>query len=328
MPASHLNAQERICIFHQKQHGFDDAEVARRLQRHRRTIARELERFRQHPSWPYYRQYLPEAADTMARERRGRRRGARWTRHRPLLAYVLRGLRGQWSPEQIAGRLKLDFPDDKKMRLSHQSIYNHVHADRAAGGKLWKLLRQSHRTRRKSYASGPRRSRIPDRVGIEHRPAEANARRRCGHWEADTIVGKHGRLATCVDRKSRYVLIARLPDGTACQFNTAAIRRFRKLPSSLRRTITTDNGSEFVEHASLGRRLGFKTFFANPYASWERGTNENTNGLIRQYCPRGSDFSQLTPQRVARIEARLNNRPRKCLGYRTPAEILAPVLHR
>lgn len=326
MPASHLTQQDRICIFHQKQSDFTNAEVARHLKRHRATVGRELKRFHRHPSWPYYRQYLPEAAHTLAKTHRARPRGMRWTRNRALRAYVLRGLRRQWSPQQIAGRLVIDFPHDPKMRLSHQSIYNLIKADRAAGGKLWTHLRQSHKSRRKAYGSGPRRCRIPNRVGIEHRPDEANSRRRCGHWEADTVLGKRGRLATCVDRKSRYVLITRLKDGTACQFNATAMRRFRKLPPSLRRTITTDNGSEFVEHGQLGRRLGFKTFFANPYASWERGTNENTNGLLRQYCPRGSDFSQLTPQRVARIEARLNNRPRKCLGYRTPAEILAPVL--
>ena len=140
------------------------------------------------------------------------------------------------------------------------------------------------------------------------------------------MLGRNGRLATCVERKSRYLLIARLPDGTACQFNAAAIRRFRKIPIRWRKTLTTDNGSEFIEHQTLGRRLGFKTYFANPYASWERGTNENSNGLIRQYVPRETDVSQMSFQRVAQIGVKLNNRPRKCLGYRTPAEVLGKVL--
>lgn len=326
MSYTHLTEHERICIFHTRMNHFTDAEIGRRLNRHRATIGRELKRFRKHPSWPYYRQYFPDGADRLARERRARPRGFRWTRHRPLLAYVLGKLRQEWSPEQIAGRIRKDFRDDSKMRISHQSIYQYIKADRAAGGSLWKRLRQSTRLRRKPYGSGPRRCRIPDRVGIEQRPDPAEKRKQIGHWEADTMLAKRGRLATCVERKSRYVLIARLPDGTACQFNTAAIRCFRKVPRHWRKTITTDNGSEFVEHKKLASRLGFKTFFANPYASWERGTNENTNGLIRQYLPRHSDLSTLNYQRVARIAHKLNNRPRKCLAYRTPAEILGPGL--
>ena len=140
------------------------------------------------------------------------------------------------------------------------------------------------------------------------------------------MVARNGRLATCVERKSRYVLIARLPDGRAAQFNAAAVRLFKHLPAKLRKTITTDNGSEFVEHQALASRLGFKTFFANPYSSWERGTNENTNGLIRQYVGREANLLTFSHQRVARIADKLNNRPRKCLHYRTPAEVLGPVL--
>ena len=326
MSYTHLSEHERVCIFHQRMIDLPKAEIARRLKRHRATIGRELKRFHRHPSWPHYRQYLPDAADHLARDRRARPRGFRWTKHRPLLAYVLWNLRLEWSPQQIAGRLVLDYPDDMKMRVSHQSIYQYIKVDRQAGGSLWKRLRQGFKLRRKPYGTGPRRCRIPDRVGIEQRPKQAESRKQKGHWEADTMLGRKGRLATCVERKSRYVLIARLPDGKALEFNAAAIRCFKKIPSRWRKTITTDNGSEFVEHKQLGTRLGFKTFFANPYSSWERGTNENTNGLIRQYVPKGTDLSTLSYQRVARIAAKLNNRPRKCLGYRTPAEVLGPVL--
>jgi len=326
MPYTHLTERERVCIFHQHLFDFSDAEIARRLRRHRATIGRERRRFHRHPSWPYYPQYLPDAAEQMARQRRARPRGFRWTKHRPLLAYVLRKLRQEWSPEQIAGRIKDDFAHDPKMRVSHQSIYQYIKADRQAGGSLWKRLRQSHKRRRKPYGSGPRRCRIPDRVGIEKRPERVEHRKQIGHWEADTVLGKKGRLASCVERKSRYVVIARLPNGTACQFNAAAIRCFKKIPRRWRKTITTDNGSEFIEHKQLGKRLGFRTFFANPYSSWERGTNENTNGLIRQYLPKWTDLSKVSYQRVAKIASKLNNRPRKCLGYRTPAEVLGRVL--
>jgi len=326
MSYTHLSEPERVCIFHQQMAQFSKAQIARRLGRHRATIARELKRFHRHPSWPYYRQYFPDGAHELARQRRSRARGFRWTRHRPLLAYVLRKLRQEWSPQQIAGRIRLDHPGDKKMRVSHQSIYQYVKADRHNGGSLWKRLRQGCKLRRKPYGTGPRRCRIPDRVGIEQRPQQVEARKQKGHWEADTMLARKGRLATCVERKSRYVLIARLPDGRAIEFNTAAIRCFKKIPRRWRKTITTDNGSEFVEHQRLASRLGFKTFFANPYSSWERGSNENTNGLIRQYLPRPTDLSLLSYQRIARIAAKLNNRPRKCLGYRTPAEVLGPVL--
>lgn len=326
MSFTHLTLDERLCIFHQRHANFSKAEIGRRIGRHRSTVGRELTRFKRHPSWPFYRQYGPDSADEMARRNRAKPRGPRWVRHRPLLAYVKRGLRAEWSPEQIAGRLRSDFPDEQKMRVSHQTIYAYVAADRKAGGLLYKRLRQGLKPRRKAYGTGPRRPRIPDRVGIEKRPAEVESRRQAGHWEADTMIARNGRLATCVERKSRYVLIARLPDGRAAQFNAAAVRLFKKIPASLRKTITTDNGSEFVEHQTLGSRLGFKTFFANPYSSWERGSNENANGLIRQYVGRAADLSTFTHQRVARIAEKLNNRPRKCLNYRTPAEVLGPAL--
>ncbi len=322
----HLTQQERVCLFHQKNFGFTKAEMARRLGRHRATVAREFKRFRKHPSWSYYRLYTPDSAHIMAQEQRHRPRGSRWDRHPQLRTYVREKLAMGWSPEQIAGRLVKDFSNDLSMRVSTASTYRMIAADRATGGTLYQHLRQSSKTRRKRYGSGKRRNRIPNRVGIEQRPAEVESRESPGHWEADTVVCKNGRLATYVERHSRYVIIARLPDGTACQFNAATIRCFRKIPAHLRKTLTTDNGSEFIEHTKLGARLGFKTYFANPYASWERGTNENTNGLIRQYVPKGFDLSAMTYQRVARIAEALNNRPRKCLGYRTPAEVIRPVL--
>jgi IS30 family transposase len=326
MSYTHLTEQDRCCIYHQKMSNFTNAEVGRRIGRHRATIGRELKRFRKHPSWRYLAQYFPDGAHWLARTRRATPRGFYWTRHRPLLAYVLNALRHEWSPEQIAGRLVNDYPDDPKMRVSHTSIYNYIKSDRSQGGSLWLRLRQSTKSRRKAYGSGPRRSRIPDRISIADRPASVETRRTTGHWEADTMLGTRGRLATFVERKSRYVLIARLPDGTATSFNQGAVRLFRKLPGRACKTITADNGSEFCEHGVLARRLGFKTYFADPYSSWQRGSNENTNGLIRQYFPKKHDFATTSHQRVARIAEKLNNRPRKCLAYRTPAEVMAPVL--
>lgn len=325
MSYTHLTEHERECIYH-CQGMVHQAELARRLKRHPASIRRELRRFRRNPDWSYYRYYLPDSAHRLAQEKRRRKRGFRWMAHRPLLAYVKRGMHAKWSPEQISGRLAVQFRNDLRMRVSHTSIYRWIRADRKAGGKLWTHLRQSTKKWRRPYGSGPRRRRITNRVSIDQRPPAANSRREIGHWEADTVLGGKARLATHVDRKSRYVLIARMPDGTALQFNAASMRCFRKMPKQCRKTLTADNGSEFMEHQALGSRLGFKTYFADPYSSWQRGTNENTNGLIRQYLPKGSDFSSLTHQRVARIEKALNNRPRKCLGFRTPAEVLGPAL--
>jgi len=325
MSYTHLTEQERVCIFH-CQGRVPDAELARRLKRHRATLRRERKRFRRNPIYPCYHYYLPDHAHRFAQQQRRRKRGFRWTQHRPLLEYVKQKLQQKWSPQQIAGRLPLDYPDDRQMRVSHASIYRWIRADQKQDGEWATHLRQSHKKRRKPYGSGPRRSRIPGRVSIHDRPETANQRKQIGHWESDTVLGRNGRLATHVDRTSRYVLIGRMPDGTAVQFNAATIRCFRKMPARYRKTLTGDNGSEFVEHQALGSRLGFETFFADPYSSWQRGTNENTNGLIRQYLPKGSDFSAVTYQRVARIEQSLNNRPRKCLGYRTPAEVLGRVL--
>jgi IS30 family transposase len=325
MSYTHLTERERLNLFHCQ--GFvSDAELARRLARHPATLARERKRFRKAPAWADFHEYLPDHAHRFAQDKRCGKRGVQWVKHVPLLQYVRDKLALRWSPEQIAGRLLLDYPDDPQMRLSHTSIYRWLRDDRQAGGAHWKHLRQSSKKRRKRYGSGPRRSRIPDRVSIEQRPAEANRRTQIGHWESDTVLGKHGRVATHVDRRSRYVLIGRMPDGRAIEFNAASIRCFRRVPARFRKTLTADNGSEFVEHKALGSRLGFKTFFAKPYSSWQRGTNENTNGLIREYLPKRSDFSQLSYQRVAMIEKALNNRPRKCLGYRTPSEVLRSAL--
>ncbi len=326
MPYSHLTERERVCIFHQQSARFSHAQSGRMLGRHRGTIGRELRRFRRAPVWQYYPLYLPDHAHRLAEQTRRRKLGCRWIDHPPLLAYVKQKLQLKWSPEQIAGRLKLDYPDDPAMRVSHSSIYRWIKADRQAGGEQWKHLRQSRKRHRRAYGSGPRRSRIPQRVGIAERPARAEQRREIGHWESDTVQAKHGRLATHVDRKSRYLLIGRMTDGTAHQFNAASLRRFKTLPASCRKTLTADNGSEFVGHQQLSKRLRFKTFFADPYSSWQRGTNENTNGLIRQYLPKRCDLSKVSHQQVAAIERALNNRPRKCLNYRTPDEVMRPLL--
>jgi IS30 family transposase len=247
----------------------------------------------------------------------------------PLAAYVKQKLAEEWSPEQISGRLKLDDSADRKMRISHQCIYEWIERDRAGGGIYYKHLRQSNRKRRRVYGSSRKTGQIKDRVGIEHRPVEVERKQRVGDWESDTLVGTHTRgpkLATHVERRSRYVKIARLPDGRADSFNRGTRRVLARINAAARLTMTTDNGREFAQFKHLEKSLGLTVYFAHPYTSWERGLNENTNGLIRQYFPKKTDFAKVSHHAVAKVERKLNNRPRKCLGYRTPAEVLAMSL--
>ena len=218
---------------------------------------------------------------------------------------------------------------EAKMRISHQCIYEWVRHDRDSGGLCYKDLRQSSRKRRKRYGSSLKTGQIKDRVGIEHRPPEVDLKQRIGDWEGDTIVGTHLRgpkLATLVERKTRYVKIALIKDARAKSFNHGTRRVMARIAPAARLTLTTDNGKEFALFKELETSLGLKVYFAHPYTSWERGLNENTNGLIRQYFPKKTDFSKVSHQAVAEVERKLNNRPRKCLGYRTPEEVLAMSL--
>ena len=172
-----------------------------------------------------------------------------------------------------------------------------------------------------------KRGQIPGRVGIEHRPAAVQNRRRFGHWESDTIEGAKGSglIVTHVERKSRYVRLGMLKDKRAAGLSLVTCNILADLPGKLRRTMTADNGKEFTEFNVIEQRLGLTVYFANPHSPWERGTNENTNGLLREYFPKGSDFSAITAAQLAQVERMLNNRPRKCLNYRTPHEVIAAL---
>ncbi len=219
-----------------------------------------------------------------------------------------------WSPEQI----KLWMERNEETRVSHEWIYQYIYADKRAGGDLHKHLR-CQKKRRKRYGSYDRRGQIPDRVSIEERPAIVEQRKRIGDWEADTVIGRKSRyaLVTLVDRKSRFTLIRKIEHRTAAETKRAIIQMLQ--PYKLKTlTITFDNGREFAAHQDMARELKADMYFAHPYSSWERGTNENTNGLLRQYFPKGSDFSKITDGQVEFAENRLNTRPRKCLGARTP----------
>jgi IS30 family transposase len=210
------------------------------------------------------------------------------------------------------------------MRISHECIYAWIYVDKESGGKWYKRLRQSHRKRRKRYGSSEKRGRIVNRKGIEERPGIVDRRERIGDWEGDTIEGAKGSgyIVTCVERKSRITLLAKLPEKRAESLNQGTKRVFKKHSDILRLTLTVDNGKEFAGHEYLGKTLGVDVYFARPYHAWERGLSENTNGLIRQFIPKGMNIGNISHQFVAKIGKLLNNRPRKCLNYLTPIEVL------
>jgi len=233
-------------------------------------------------------------------------------------------IKAKLAPEQIVGRLRLEHAGQDGWEISHETIYQYIYDQaRHCGPDLRDCLRHGHKARRKRRANKDRRGIIPDRVFIDDRPGIVNRKQRFGDWEADTIegVGKKGYVATFVERKSKFLVAYPLKNKTAESFTKGAARAFRSIPETGRKTITVDNGKEFAAHKDLARILGATVYFAHPYHSWERGLNEHTNGLIRQYLPKSRTLLDLSARELARIVWRLNNRPRKSLGYRTPREV-------
>lgn len=319
MSYDHLSAQERVGIFYLKQTGLSVRAIGRRLGRHHTTISREYRR----NAWPHS-GYWYGTAQELADRRRAIPRHRRRADHAPLVGYVHGKLAEQWSPEVIAKRMHRDHPRTPGMRISAECIYQWLFQDARNGGQLYLHLRR-RRKRRRARTVGRTRGVIRNRIGIEHRPAGANNRSRYGHWEGDTVEGRKGTggIATYVERKSRYLVCVKLTDKTAAQMSARSIDALRTIPERLRRTMTVDNGKEFAAFDLTDQALKMQTYFANPHAPWERGTNENTNGLLRQYFPKGIDWTTVSGLTLANAVDKLNNRPRRCLAYRSPLEVLA-----
>lgn len=323
MPTHQLTTDERYQITYLHMHGHSPAEIGRRLGRHRATIGRELER-NADPMDGYH--YLSAQAKADTRRRIASRRYKLDTPGSIVGKAVRAGLKQRWSPEQIAGRLRLDHPDDSAAWVSHETIYKWIYRQALHGKTLYQRLRRSRKYRR-CRIPGDRKAKrgvIPGRVGIEERPLIVDERGRFGDWESDTVEGAKGRglVATHVERKSRYALLGKLADKKAATVTASTAASMRGLPRMLRRTATFDNGKEFADFKTIEHELGLAVYFANPHSPWERGANENTNGLLRDWLPKGSDLSKVTKARLAKIQKMLNNRPRKCLNYRTPIEVL------
>jgi len=223
------------------------------------------------------------------------------------------------SPEQIAGRLK----HEGKASISHETIYQMIYANHA-GLKDYQLsLRQGRGKRRKRGGTYSKRGQIPGRVGIEHRPVIADAKTEIGHWESDTMIGgnHHGVIVTHVDKASKFLVAGLGQNKTSAQVNQVTIGLFSQVPAVQRKTMTFDNGKEFSGHAELSEILKIACYFANPYHSWERGLNEHTNGLLRQFFPKQTNFKIVKPEALEKAVTLINNRPRKSLDYKTPFEV-------
>lgn len=274
--------------------------------------------------------YRAWRADGMAARRRQRPKVAKLRQCRRLRRFVEHGLARRWSPQQIAARLVAAYPHDMQMRVSHETIYQSlfVQGRGALRQELSRCLRTG-RAQRRPQGRIPGTGRLKHMVMISERPAEVADRAVPGHWEGDLLYGKLGRsaIATLVERTTRYVLLVRLPDGRrAEEVKTALIPAIRRLPVGLRRSLTWDQGKEMGEHVRFTVATGVQIYFCDPRSPWQRGTNENTNGLLRQYFPTGMDLSGCTQAQLNRVAAELNARPRETLGWRTPSEAFAQVV--
>ncbi len=317
MKYQQLTSNERYIISYLLKQDFNPSEIAREVGRHRSTITRELARNRCRGVDNCYRH---SRAQRRAVARRHRSRRNRHYCERDF-AIVRRLLRKEYSPEQIVGhirRFKL-----MKRRMSHETIYQYIWRDKAAGGMLWRHLRQSTKQRRKRYNAYDSRGRLAGKRHISERPKIVETRRTKEHVEIDTVMGTGSKdcIVTLVERKSGYLLIGKLKDRTTRSLNKRCIKLLQREPARFK-TITADNGTEFHQYPEIEKATNTLFYFATPHHSWERGTNENTNGLIRQYLPKGTSMKDLTQAQCDRIALKLNTRPRKRHGFKTPEEIL------
>jgi IS30 family transposase len=309
MSYTQLTQEERYQIYALKKAGHDQVTIAGIIDRNPGTISRELRRNRG------LKGYRPQQAHNLALMRSQDKSQPRLGQQVWQQVEVL--IREEWSPEQIVGRLALE----QDVSINHEWIYQYIYADKHSGGDLYRFLR-CQKVRRKRYGIYSRRGCIPNQVSIDDRPAIVDAKRRFGDWEGDTVIGKghRGALVTLVERKSLYTVIQGVLYKTAKAVRDAVTQGLTPYKDRVH-TITYDNGREFTDHAGMASDLDTSIYFAHPYASWERGLNENTNGLIRQYFPKDRDLTTVTKHETEKAMDKLNHRPRKSLGYRTPYEV-------
>ncbi len=310
MSYTQLTEVERYQIRAFLKAGYSQKAIAAELNRYASTISRELERN------TGLRGYRPQQAQRLADKRKAYHCQTRISAN--TWNAVEERLREDWSPEQVSKRLA----DEGLPTASPEWIYHYILADKDKGGSLYTHLR-CQKKRKKRYGSTDTRGQLKNRVSIDERPMIVDARSRQGDWEIDTVIGRQGGsvLVTAAERKTRLSVITLAPDKTAASVKTALVAALTPLAADVK-TLTYDNGKEFALHEEIAKKLEAEGYFAHPYHSWERGLNENMNGLIRQYAPKGSSFDTLTNIDVKFMMDKLNNRPRKCLGFKTPNEIM------
>ena len=307
--------EERFYIWNASREGVSQKKIAETLGRHPSTISREMKRNRMPRSVMYTHYWACEVV-------KWRKRRVAKTKHRKVTGEItdmIEQLVKQYlSPEQVCGYLK----EHHSISLSHETIYRYIYEDKERHQSLKPFLRQGSKLRRKRYGSGARASKIPNRVCITDRPKIVEEKTRIGDWECDTVVGldRKSVLVTLVDRATLFTCCARVYTRKAKVVSSAIIRMLKPYIDKVK-TLTFDNGSEFVEHEKIAKSLNAKTFFAHPYSSWERGINENTNGLLRQFFPKKTDFKTVTNQELKNAVNNLNNRPRKTRNYKTPNQL-------
>jgi IS30 family transposase len=311
MNHSQLTENERYQIYIMKKAGHTQKYIADMLNRHPSTISRELNRN------SGLKGYRPAQAQRLSDSRRKEAYKA-YKVTEEVRKWIERLVRQELSPQQVTDYLE----KHKKLSLHHETVYQLIYADKAAGGDMYTHMRIASKAYRKRYGHNDRRGKIKDRVDIDQRPAVVDRRNRVGDWEGDTVIGKgsSGVLLTMVERKTLYTVIVRLESKKSDLLAEAAVCKMSHLKPKIK-TITFDNGLEFANHGVIAKGLEADIYFAHPYASWERGINENTNGLIRQYFPKGTDFSKVSDADIQHAMNRLNNRPRKTRGGKSPNEL-------
>jgi len=314
MTYTQLTSADRYTLGALNWQGFSIAKIAEAIGCHRSTVYRELERNKCNDT-----SYRPSKATTRTATRRSHsRRNKQYTHEHFKL--IRRLIRKKLSPKQVVGHIKRH----KLMENvpCHEVIYQYIWRDKANGGSLWKSLRQSSKKRRKRYNAYDSRGRLANKRHIDDRPATVEGRRYFGHWEIDTVKGTGSKdcIVTIVERKTGFVQIGKLNNSSAAELNKRTLKLIYRCNHCFK-TITSDNGTEFHQYKKIEEQTGVKFYFANPYHSWERGTNENTNGLIRQYLPKGTSMESLTQQQCDYIADQLNNRPRERYDFKTPLEL-------
>lgn len=312
MQYKHITLQQRIKIEYLNSQGISKSDIALQVNIHPCTLSRELKRCLPNT-------YSANNADDHYRKKK-RQCGRNYVIDGTVKEQVDKRLLQDWSPEQIHGYFKEAY---HQPMASHETIYQYIYRNKKEGGYLYEHLRAKRKYRRNRSHTYKRRGQIPNRTSISERPDIVNQQVRVGDFEGDLIIGKahKGAVISLVDRKSLYTLLRLTPSKEAPRVSEKISRALQPFNNGRFHTLTLDNGLEFSDHKNISDKLGKMVYFAEPYSPWQRGCNENTNGLVRQYLPKGMDFSNLTPQKIYFIQEKLNHRPRKKLGYRTPYEV-------